>query len=108
MLKGYNPKRPTQLQWSEETLQIFQRIKHEINECQLLYFMHPNAPVFLHTDASDYGIGAYLFQVIDAKEYPIMFMSKLLSDTELKWHTIDKERITRQGVFARGGKAGGG
>ena len=57
----------------------------------LLYFQDANAPIYLHTDASDYGIGAYLFQVVDNKEQPILFMSKTLSSSEQKWKTIDKE-----------------
>ena len=53
--------------------------------------MDDNALVFLHTDASDYGIGAYLFQIIDGLEQPIAFMSKTLSAEEIKWSTIEKE-----------------
>ena len=45
----------------------------------------------MHTDASDYGIGAYLFQVFDGSEQPIAFMSKTLSTEEIKWSTIEKE-----------------
>ena len=46
----------------------------------------------MHTDASDYGIGAYfVFQVFDGSEQPIAFMSKTLSTEEIKWSTIEKE-----------------
>jgi hypothetical protein len=34
--------------------------------------------VFVHTDALDYAIGAYLFQVKGGKETPIRFLSKTL------------------------------
>ena len=47
--------------------------------------------MFLHTDASDYGIGAYLFQVKDGVEYPIQFLSKAFDSTQLRWHTNEKE-----------------
>ena len=43
------------------------------------------------TDASDYGIGAYLYQLIDGTERPIDFISKSLSGPQLKWNTIQKE-----------------
>lgn len=87
MTKG----KPKTIHWDTDTSSAFDRVKEEINKCQTLYFVNENAPVYLHADASDYGIGAYLFQVIDGKEHPIMYMSKILSDTEWKWHTIDKE-----------------
>ena len=43
------------------------------------------------TDASDYGIGAYLYQHIDGIERPIAFISKSLSGPQLKLSTIQKE-----------------
>ena len=43
------------------------------------------------TDASDDGIGAYLYQLIDSIERPIAFISKSLSGPQLKWSTIQKE-----------------
>ena len=45
------------------------------NDCPKLFFVDTSAPVFLHTDASNYGIGGYLFQVIDGKQRPIIFLS---------------------------------
>jgi len=49
--------------------------------------------VYLHTNASDYGIWAYLFQFDQAnnKEYPAAFVGKSLSKTERNWSTIGKE-----------------
>ena len=43
------------------------------------------------TDASDYGVGSYIFQVIDGKEKPIIFFSKALHGAELNWSTIEKK-----------------
>ena len=53
--------------------------------------MDVNAPVYLHTDASDFGIGAHLFQIKDNVEQPIAFISKALNTTEIKWSTPEKE-----------------
>ena len=50
-----------------------------------------SAPITLHTDASDYGIGGYLFQTIDGKDYPVAFISKSLSKSQIRWSTIQKE-----------------
>jgi hypothetical protein len=56
--------------------------------------------VYLHTDASNYGIGSYLFQVIDSNEMPIAFMSKALNERECKWSTPGEENTIADG-FSR-------
>lgn len=61
------------------------KIKEAINNCPTLAFLDPNAPVYLHTDACDYGIGAYLFQLINGVEVPVAFMSRALSERECRW-----------------------
>ena len=77
--------------WSSQTKQSFEDMKKAINDCPKLFFVDPDAPVFLHTDASDYGIGGYLFQIIDGQQKPIIFLSKALSKTERKWSVYEKE-----------------
>jgi hypothetical protein len=56
-----------------------------------MYFVDPDLPLYLHTDASDYGIGGYLFQMIDDVERPNAFISKSLVDNQLRWSTLQKE-----------------
>ena len=41
-----------------------------------MHFLSDTDPIYLHTDASDYGEGAYLFQLVDGQETPIAFVSK--------------------------------
>jgi hypothetical protein len=77
--------------WTETAIAAFNEIKEAINNIPTLYFIESNAPVFLHTDASDYGIGGYLFQVVDGIEKPVAFMSKLFTKTESRWSTPEKE-----------------
>jgi transposase InsO family protein len=89
MVRNYEKNR--KLVWTQEAEISWDLIRNQIRDCPTLYFMDPNAPIYLHTDASDYGIGAYLFQVIDGKDQPIAFMSKSLSGAELRWSTIEKE-----------------
>ena len=55
-----------------------------------MHFLTDIDPMTLHTDASDYGVGGYLFQTIDAKEVPVAFVSKSLS-VQLRWTVIQKE-----------------
>jgi hypothetical protein len=89
LVLDYTPSR--KIKWTTEALTAFENIKELINQCPTLSFLHETAPVYLHTDASDYGIGAYLFQVIDNVEQPIAFMSRALSQRESRWSTPEKE-----------------
>jgi len=77
--------------WNAEADQAFDTLKQQISDCPTIFFMDENAPIFLHTDASDYGIGAYLFQVIDGVEKPIQIISKTLAKEQLNWSTPEKE-----------------
>jgi hypothetical protein len=56
-----------------------------------MYFLDEKSTIKLYTDASDYGIGGVLIQVVNNEWRPIAFISKSLSATQLKWSTIQKE-----------------
>ena len=43
------------------------------------------------TDASDYGIGGYLYQLVDGEKQLVALVSKSLTKPQLKWSTILKE-----------------
>ena len=92
MLEGYEKRfkgRP--IEWTSVTENHYRMVQNAIVNCQLLYFRDPSAPVRLYTDASDYGIGAYLCQVTDSVEYPVSFISKTLSKVEKRWSVYEKE-----------------
>ena len=89
MIVDYDKNR--RLVWTPEARQAWDQVREDIRNVPTLYFIDTQLPVYLHTDASDYGIGAYLFQVKDDIEHPIMFMSKTLSEAESRWNTTEKE-----------------
>ena len=90
MIHNYQPQK--KVMWNDKAIiEAFNNIKNAINNLPTLYFLDNNAPVFLHTDASDYGIGGYLFQLVDGKEQPTSFMSKALTKEECRWSTPEKE-----------------
>ena len=49
------------MQWTTEALKAYEDIKLQVSKCTIMYFMSDTAPITLHTDASDYGVGGYLF-----------------------------------------------
>ena len=79
------------IRWSSEAVTAFNTVKSEISKCTTMHFLNDFDPIYLHTDASDYGIGGYLFQIVDGKQHPIAFVSKSLSATQLRWSVIQKE-----------------
>ena len=93
LLDGYDKRKAStaRILWTEELTTAFENIKSAIIDCPKLHFLIPGHSIHLQTDASDYGIGAYLFQLVDGIETPIAFLSKTLSKTERKWSTLEKE-----------------
>jgi hypothetical protein len=89
MLLNYEPKRT--LQWTAETEQAFYDTQKAVNECPRLFFSADDLPVFVATDASDYGIGGICYQIDSQKILPISLMSKTLSAQECNWTTTEKE-----------------
>ena len=58
--------------------------------------MSDTVPITLHSDASDYGVGGYLFQTVDGIDQPVAFVSESLNKSQLRWSVIQKETY---GIF---------
>ena len=84
-------KKKSLIEWTDESDKAFFRIRQAISKCPLLHFLDEVSPIELYTDASDYGVGGVLFQVVNNVKNPISFLSKSLSATQIKWSTIQKE-----------------
>lgn len=84
-------KKNQRLTWTDIATENFYKVRDIVANCPALYFVDEHAPIIVMTDASDYGIGAYIYQLIDNKERPIIFYSSALSGAELNWSTIEKE-----------------
>ena len=89
LLTGYDKNK--RIQWTPEAEAAFEDIREGINNCPKLFFLDDTSPICLHTDASDYGIGAYLFQIVNGQEVPIHFISKSLDTRQQNWTTAEKE-----------------
>ena len=62
--------------WTPETTAASDEMKLQVSKCSTMHFLGDTAPITLHTDASDYGVGGYLFQTVDGVEQPVAFVSK--------------------------------
>jgi transposase InsO family protein len=86
-----NKSKSKKLAWTPELEAQYYQLQEEVATCPALFFIHEHAMIVVMTDASDYGIGAYIYQVVDGKELPIVFMSKTLHGAQLNWSVIEKE-----------------
>ena len=87
ILEGYVKKNSkTPIQWTDEEKLIYEECQQAVKDCRKLFYVVDNAPIRIYTDASEYGIGAYLCQVMeDGSEIPIDFISRTLTKAERKW-----------------------
>jgi hypothetical protein len=87
-----NYNRTKRLKWTPESEEAFKTIKTKIDECPSLFFLNDAYPIFLNTDASKHGIGAYLYQRSpDGRELPVCFLSKSLTKGQKRWSVPDRE-----------------
>lgn len=91
LIRNYNESKHRVIRWDTTTTENFRKLQIAIGECPKLYFLNPNAPIYVETDASDYAIGAYLYQIIDGIKQPVAFMSRSLTGSQINWSTIEKE-----------------
>ena len=87
----YSASKQTKLTWTPEGEKAFDLVKKLIANSPTLYFLHDTAPVILMTDASDYGVGGYLYQTVDDVKQLVALVSKALTPVQLKWSVIQKE-----------------
>jgi hypothetical protein len=81
----------TPIAWTAESIQAFRDIRIAISRCPLMHFIDADSPVRLYTDASAYGIGGVLFQIVNVVCKPIAFVSRSSSTVQLNWSSIQTE-----------------
>lgn len=99
LTEGYNEspsRRHSKLKWSPEHSAAFEKIKDAIRANPLLHFVDEQLPIHVATDASDYGVGAYLYQTRQGEDgveeqLPVAFLSQSLTKVQQRWSTIEKE-----------------
>jgi hypothetical protein len=82
LLQGYTKQTKHRvIPWTHDSETAFNDLRLAVHECPRLFFMDDTSPIYLETDASDYGIGAYLYQIVDGTQHPVGFINKTLACT---------------------------
>jgi hypothetical protein len=81
----------TSIDWTPRLEECFRDIQESVGKCPKLFYVDLSLPIHVRTDASDYGIGGYIFQLDQQQELPIRFISKALHKAQLTWSTFEKE-----------------
>jgi transposase InsO family protein/predicted aspartyl protease len=87
-------KKDVKFEWTSECQQAFDILKEALISAPVLRFADFTKPFYLHTDASNYAVGAVLCQKDDNDhDYPIAYASKLLSPAERNYSITEKEAL---------------
>ena len=95
--------------WTKACQIAFEIIKERLTNAPLLSQFNESLPVIIHTDASNYGIGAVCSQLKNNREHVISYASRVLNSAEVKYNTSEKECLAliwalskfREYVFGR-------
>lgn len=86
-------KKSTPFAWTKEADEGFNKLKECLISAPILSCPDYDKPFEVHTDASDYGVGALLTQTKDGVELPIAYMSKSLSAQERNYSITEREAL---------------
>ena len=89
LVSGENAnKKKTPLEWTEECQTAFEHLKHMCSQTHILAYANDQKAFKLHTDASENGLGAVLYQMQeDNTECVIAYANRTLSKSERNYDT---------------------
>lgn len=79
--------------WTEEFQQTFEKVKEAIARYQLLTHYDPDKSMVLSVDASDKGMCGVLSHLEDDIEKPILFFSRVFTETEKRYPILHREAL---------------
>lgn len=79
--------------WGPNPEKASARMKTELNKPTILLMYDPEADTIVSVDASSHGLGAVLLQKSGDIWKPVVYASRVLSDTETRYAQIEKEAL---------------
>ena len=90
-LPDFDTKKNFRYAWEEEQQRAFEHIKALVASAPVLHRPDFNSRFVIQTDASDSGLGAILFHVIDGQERVLEFASRALTRAEHNYSVTERE-----------------
>ncbi|EZG42702.1 putative enzymatic polyprotein, partial [Gregarina niphandrodes] len=96
-------------EWKEEQQRAFRQIKEQLKQAALCND-YAAEELIIETDASDYAVPGILSCRKNGRDYPIEYMSKTLTELEIRWPMREKEAyaivvaLQKFDVYIRGRK----
>ena len=85
-------KKNARFEWTTECQQAFEQLRDALTKSPVLRTADPTKDYYLHTDASDFALGATLMQKDeDGNVHPIAYASKLLNPAQRNYSVTDRE-----------------
>lgn len=79
--------------WTTEADQAFNDLKLALSTSPVLVCPDFSKDFAVHCDASDFGIGGALTQVIDGEEHPVAYCSRSLTPAERNYSATEREAL---------------
>jgi len=73
---------------------VFHTLKRSLSKTAHLRILNSTCKKVLKTDASNFAVGACLYQIEDGKQRLIAYQSRKLSGFEKRYEVHDKELLT--------------
>lgn len=86
-------KKNAKVEHTNEFLDAVDKCKQILTNAPILQYPDFDKPFILTTDASDFALGAVLSQGNVGSDKPVAYASRTLSDTEIRYSTIEKELL---------------
>ncbi len=79
--------------WDKKQKNAFHTLKKSLSETAHLRILNSTCEKVLKTNASDFAVGACLYQIEDEQQRPIAYQSRKLSEPEKRYEVHDKELL---------------
>ena len=87
-------KKNSKWRWGNEEETAFREIKEKFCSNVVLHYPDRQRPFYVQTDASDFALGAVLYQINGKNEHEVLqFASRTLKGAELAYYTTEKELL---------------
>ena len=83
----------TKFSWNQERQSAFEALKTALLQAPVLRLANVAKPFKVHTDASDFVIGAVLLQEFNGGWHPVAFVSRKLNPAERNYTITEKETL---------------